>query len=222
MVKRTRRKMNGGVISLGTTGLALYRLLKEKMRTKSSHELLQEAVNKLEVDKIKGIITIDPSVTKKPITFLSNITYEIADLLCSAGYIPTTDNLEDILYTFHSNEKKHKFFDLLIKHGADINGYIYDKTLPQIFLYDEIDDLKFLIERGADINKLSKNNEHICEMYLASIHKYGINKGDYERFKLLKDNGLDLKKCFTNKNNSKLFDPPKSKSRSRKTIRRSR
>lgn len=146
--------------------------------------------NRTSFDKLKVLMKHGYDITienkeKRNIMFFIRETKMLYFLLSHGFSINKTDKYGNNVL-FNTNSMNSEVFQAMIDSGADI--YHKNKTNEICFFSTSLDNMKILLNRGIDVNYVSKSLEN-CAFYCLSEYSH---EKSFEKMQLLIDAGINL------------------------------
>ena len=165
---------------------------------KTLYKKWDKAIRELDIESISNLIKESPKLISQGIihyrgngtTFqtlplnMVNSSLEATKLLLENGVDPNERGEANVLALHNASAEVTKY---LISKGADVNLVGYEECSPlmyEVYMHN-YDNIKILIDHGADVNYRSEYDGYTC------LH-WASRKGDLEIVKTLLNNGANL------------------------------
>ena len=174
------------------------------------NRLLREAMQQKDIGKVKNILAGDKSISASDkssclIDAVCDENHEMAKMLLDMGAdANSTEGAEGTtVLLLASGEGNQEMIRLLLARGANINeAGRFGTVLTYAFKYRDLDFMKYLIDKGADVNLFWGNNYDRTPLMTAIGYDVYNKQYNYALLKLLLENMADPNKISTRNNYS--------------------
>ncbi len=171
----------------------------EQQNSSQNISITQETITKLN-EEIRLLKCFQDMFTKTDITrkmceiIKETGNIELIKYLLNVGVDPHLTDTNGITPLYHALiRERYEIAEILIKNGADVNKAINgEQIIFDLIRHDYIEQLKFLLKNGLDLNVSSEDRDKIVPIGFAA------RLGKLDIVKLFVEHKADLNKCNSN------------------------